>query len=210
MGLATAPAYDPRVDEAVNHHVAQELFALAAGKRAVTLVRRRVPVVGGGIGAATDAVSTAQIASYARRQFPDRGRYWPPSARTGADGLGRPRTPAIHVLVRTSASRSTPCSMPSPVNIQTRSSVARLPVALRAYGQPPNPPAEASNVVMPCRRPARAFDRACPYVSWKCRARRSSAVPVALKPSSSVVTWAGVATPIVSPSDSWLAPMFRS
>ena len=74
MGLATAPAYDPRVDEAVNHHVAQELFALAAGKRAVTLVGRRVPVVGGGIGAATDAVSTVQIASYARRQFPDRGR----------------------------------------------------------------------------------------------------------------------------------------
>ena len=41
-------------------------------------------------------------------------------------------TPASQVLVATTASRSTPCSMPSPVSIQTRSSVARLPVALFA------------------------------------------------------------------------------
>ena len=54
------------------------------------------------------------------------------SARTTAEGLGRPRCPAIHALVSTSAARSTPCSMPRPVSIQTRSSVARLPVALLA------------------------------------------------------------------------------
>src|SRR5699024_10608289 len=74
MGLATAPVYDPCVDDTVNQQVAGELFALGAGKRAVTLVGRRVPVVGGGIGAATDAVSTGQIATYARSQFPDRRR----------------------------------------------------------------------------------------------------------------------------------------
>lgn len=74
MGVATAPAHDPLVDDAVSTHVAQELFSLAAGKRAVTLVGRRVPFVGGGIGAATDAVATGQIAAYARTQFPDRRR----------------------------------------------------------------------------------------------------------------------------------------
>src|SRR6186713_1731072 len=65
---------------------------------------------------------------------------------TTLDGLGRPNWPAIHALVATSLSRSTPVSMPSPLSIQTRSSVARLPVALSAYGQPPRPPALASNV----------------------------------------------------------------
>lgn len=73
MGVATAPVYDSAVDEKVNNHVAEELFALAAGKRAVILVGRRVPLVGGSIGAATDAVATGQIAAYARVQFPDRG-----------------------------------------------------------------------------------------------------------------------------------------
>jgi len=53
----------------------------------------------------------------------------PASARTTRDGDGRPSCSAIHPLVATSASRSTPCSTPSPSSIQTRSSVARLPVA---------------------------------------------------------------------------------
>ena len=69
---------------------------------------------------------------------------------TTREGLGRPSTPAIQRLVSTSAPRSTPVSMPRPCSIQTRSSVARLPVALSAYGQPPRPPALASKVVMPC------------------------------------------------------------
>ena len=64
-----------------------------------------------------------------------------PAPATTRDGDGRPSCPAIHALVATSASRSTPCAMPSPSSIQTRSSVARLPVADSAYGQPPSPPA---------------------------------------------------------------------
>src|SRR5918997_4579112 len=48
------------------------------------------------------------------------------------------------------ASRSTPVATPIRSNIQTTSSVATLPVAPGAKGQPPRPPAEASNT----RRPA--------------------------------------------------------
>ena len=52
-----------------------------------------------------------------------------PSAVTTRDGLGRPSWLAIHTLVDTSLARSTPVSIPMPCSIQTRSSVARLPVA---------------------------------------------------------------------------------
>src|SRR5699024_9337958 len=86
----------------------------------------------------------------------------PASARTTADGLGLPSSPAIHTLVATSASRSTPCSMPSPVSIHTRSSVARLPVADFAYGQPPSPPALASTELTPHRSAAIVLASAWP------------------------------------------------
>src|SRR5690606_2459980 len=75
-------------------------------------------------------------------------------ALTTRDGLGRPGSSAIHTLVSSNLSTSTPCSIPSPSSIQTRSSVARLPVADFAYGQPPRPPAEESTVDTPWRSAA--------------------------------------------------------
>ena len=63
-----------------------------------------------------------------------------------AEGDGRPSTPASQRLVRPARARSTPWECRVPSSIQTRSSVARFPVADRAKGQPPRPPAEASNV----------------------------------------------------------------
>ncbi len=57
---------------------------------------------------------------------------YPPRAWTTREGLGRPSCPAIQTLVATRLSRSTPVSIPSPCSIHTRSSVARLPVALSA------------------------------------------------------------------------------
>src|SRR5262249_30925745 len=60
---------------------------------------------------------------------------------------GRPRrsTSASHSAVAISPSISTPVSMPSPSNRYRRSSVAMLPVARGANGQPPSPPIDASN-----------------------------------------------------------------
>ena len=79
---------------------------------------------------------------------------------------------AIHTLVSTSAPRSTPVSMPRPSSIQTRSSVARLPVALSAYGQPPSHRP---------RRPRSTRRPATPPACWPAPARRcrGSARPAA-------------------------------
>lgn len=84
------------------------------------------------------------------------------SARTTFDGLGRPSFAAIHRLVSTSVGRSMPVWMPRPCSIHTRSSVARLPVAFFAYGQPPSPPAEASTVVIPACKAANVLASAWP------------------------------------------------
>src|SRR6266513_1876337 len=59
------------------------------------------------------------------------------------------RTPQIHCPISTSRSRSTPVLMPSPCSMYTTSSVATLPEAPAAYGQPPRPATEASNVATP-------------------------------------------------------------
>src|SRR5690625_4463378 len=88
--------------------------------------------------------------------------HYPPNAATTRDGLGRPSCSAIHTLVVTSSSRSTPVSTPRPSSIHTRSSVARLPVADSAYGQPPRPPAEASTVATPACNAASVFASAWP------------------------------------------------
>src|SRR5690606_12099619 len=84
------------------------------------------------------------------------------SAWTTRDGLGRPSRSASQTLVATRDLRDTPVSMPRPCSIHTRSSVARLPVALLAYGQPPMPPAEASTVRTPARSAASVFASAWP------------------------------------------------
>src|SRR6267143_4986916 len=58
-------------------------------------------------------------------------------------------TPQIHSPISTSRSRSTPVLTPSPCSMYTTSSVATLPEAPTAYGQPPSPATEASNVATP-------------------------------------------------------------
>ena len=68
-------------------------------------------------------------------QGPDargRCRFGHVSAVTTREGEGRPNCAAIHVDVATSDSRSMPVSTPAPSSAHTRSSVAKLPVALSA------------------------------------------------------------------------------
>ncbi|MGZ4501318.1 MAG: EcsC family protein, partial [Nocardioidaceae bacterium] len=55
MELASALVNDGSLDQVLANEVAQELIGRAAGKRLVTAVGRRVPVVGGVVGARTDA-----------------------------------------------------------------------------------------------------------------------------------------------------------
>ncbi|TQL66207.1 EcsC family protein [Nocardioides albertanoniae] len=69
MAIATAPAYDRAIDDIVAAEVAQELIGRVAGKRMVSMVAKRVPLVGGVVGAGADGWMTYQIGRYASREL---------------------------------------------------------------------------------------------------------------------------------------------
>jgi EcsC protein family len=74
MAIATAPAYDPELDRRIAAEIASELIGRVAGKRTAAMIGRRVPVVGGGIGAVTDGYATYQVGRYAARELRPRHR----------------------------------------------------------------------------------------------------------------------------------------
>jgi len=74
MALATAPASDPELTKTVTAQVASELLTRVAGKRLATTVGRRVPVVGGLVGAGADGYGTWKIGRYASRELLPRAR----------------------------------------------------------------------------------------------------------------------------------------
>jgi uncharacterized protein (DUF697 family) len=69
MGIATAPAHDPALDHRLAVEVTQELVTKVGGKRVATSVGRRVPILGGGIGAVADAFSTWRVGRFADRSL---------------------------------------------------------------------------------------------------------------------------------------------
>ena len=74
MALATAPAHDPQLDVLISSEVAADLITRVAGKRLATTVGRRVPVVGGLVGAGADGYATWKIGRYADRELLPRRR----------------------------------------------------------------------------------------------------------------------------------------
>jgi hypothetical protein len=69
MALATAPAHDPHLDRIISAEVASELITKVAGKRLAITVGRRVPVVGGLVGAGADGYATWKVGRYADREL---------------------------------------------------------------------------------------------------------------------------------------------
>ncbi len=69
MAIATAPQHDPELDQRIATEVATELITRVAGKRTIAVVGRRVPVIGGGVGAVTDGYGTYQIGRYAAKEL---------------------------------------------------------------------------------------------------------------------------------------------
>src|SRR5690348_10781956 len=67
MAIATAPTHDPHLDRVMAAEVTSELLTKVAGKKMVTTVGRRIPVLGGLVGAGTDGFATWQIGRYADR-----------------------------------------------------------------------------------------------------------------------------------------------
>ena len=74
MAVATAPVYDEQLSLVTANEVAGEIITRMAGKRIAFTVGRRVPVVGGLVGAGTDGFSTWQIGRYVDREFLPRNR----------------------------------------------------------------------------------------------------------------------------------------
>lgn len=74
MEIAAAAVHDPALDRLLATEVAAELVTRATGKRLAATVGRRVPVVGGVVGAGTDAFVTWKIGRYVDREFLPRKR----------------------------------------------------------------------------------------------------------------------------------------
>ena len=74
MGLATSPVHDVELDQRMGQEVATELIARVGGRRLATSVGRRIPLLGGGIGAVGDGWSTRKVGQYAERELRARGR----------------------------------------------------------------------------------------------------------------------------------------
>jgi uncharacterized protein (DUF697 family) len=74
MALATAPTYDPSLDRLIAAEVTGELLTRVAGKRVASTVGRRVPVLGGLVGAGADGFATWKIGRYADRELLSRRR----------------------------------------------------------------------------------------------------------------------------------------
>lgn len=72
LGIATAPQHDPALDQTVAQAVTSELVARVGGRRMVTSIGRRVPLMGGAIGAGADGYNTWQVGRYADRALPNR------------------------------------------------------------------------------------------------------------------------------------------
>jgi hypothetical protein len=74
MEIAAAAYHDPELDRLLGTEVAAELVTRATGKRLAATIGRRVPVVGGFVGAGTDAFVTWKIGRYVDREFLPRKR----------------------------------------------------------------------------------------------------------------------------------------
>lgn len=74
MIVATAPVIDESLHATISEKVMNTLVANATGKRVSVIASKKIPLVGGGVGAAADSWSTWAIAQYAKTQFVDRHR----------------------------------------------------------------------------------------------------------------------------------------
>jgi len=69
MAIATAPSHDAELDRRIAAEVAAELIGRVAGKRTVTFIARRAPIIGGGVGAVSDGFRTYQVGRFAAREL---------------------------------------------------------------------------------------------------------------------------------------------
>ena len=69
LAVATAPVYDADLERAISERVMGGLAARLGGKYAAVVIVRRIPLIGGGVGAAVDGWVTHGLGGYAKREF---------------------------------------------------------------------------------------------------------------------------------------------
>ena len=72
FAVATAPVFDARLDGQVSKALLDRAMNFVSGKRLGVWVAKRIPFVGGAVGAGVDGWSTSMIAKYAMAEFPSR------------------------------------------------------------------------------------------------------------------------------------------
>lgn len=75
--LLTATSVDPDLTARLANAVATELITRATGTRMATTVGRRVPILGGAIGAGSDGYATWKLGRYVDREIQWRARHTP-------------------------------------------------------------------------------------------------------------------------------------
>ena len=65
MAVATAPIFDPDLDQLVADEVVTDLAARISGKNIALAIVKRVPLMGGGVSAVMDGFAPNQIGRYA-------------------------------------------------------------------------------------------------------------------------------------------------
>jgi EcsC protein family len=73
LGIASAPVHDPDLDRLIAKVVTAELITRVGGKRMVTSIGRRIPLMGGFVGATVDGFNTWRVGRYAEREMIRRG-----------------------------------------------------------------------------------------------------------------------------------------
>ncbi len=74
MAVATAPVFDAELDQRVCERVVANLLTGMGGKHLTSLVGRRIPLIGGGVGAAFDGYATHRIGVCAKHHLVNRRR----------------------------------------------------------------------------------------------------------------------------------------
>lgn len=69
LAVATAPAFDVELERRISERVMGSLATRLGGKHLAVVVVRRIPLIGGGVGAAVDGWLTFGLASYVKREF---------------------------------------------------------------------------------------------------------------------------------------------
>lgn len=69
LAIATAPMFDPHLDQRVAEEVLADLIQRVGGKNLALSITRRVPILGGGVGAVMDGIATHEIGKYAKSEL---------------------------------------------------------------------------------------------------------------------------------------------